>query len=258
MTSHARRTPQELAGTLRRRTGLGRPLPLGGPRDGLWIAARPAVAALRQAARRVPGIRLRNLRIDPVDGSARRPAPPAPEAAAAPGPLRVAAAFAAEGGEPVTEAARRLREAVSAAAEELGLLVGTVDVEVTDLLVDGEGRSGDAEFEEDEDELSHPPGPARPAGDHHAPIGGDEALVDAAVRAVPGVLEPRGMPVVPGGPVRRGLHLSEEAGTGRLLVRVDVAVSRARRPLDVALDVRGAVTSVLPQAAVAVLVTAVE
>ncbi|WP_448317835.1 nucleopolyhedrovirus P10 family protein [Streptomyces sp. CO7] len=264
MTSHARRTSQELAGTVRRRTGLGRPLPLGGPEDGLWIAARPAGTALRQAARQVPGIRLRSLRIAPAGGTAQRPAPPAPEAAVAAGPLRVVAVFAAEaassvgGGEPVTEAARRLREAVSAAADELGLLVGTVDLEVADLLTGEDARSGDAEAEEDEDELPGPPGPARPAGAHQAPIGGDEALVDVTVRAVPGVLEPRGMPVVPGGPVRRGLHLSEEAGTGRRLVRVDVAVSRARRPLDVALDVRAAVTRVLPQAAVAVLVTAVE
>jgi hypothetical protein len=259
MTSHARRTSQELTGTVRRRIGLGRPLPLGGPEDGLWIAAGPAGTALRQAARQVPGIRLRGLRIGPVDESARRPSPPAPEAAAAPGPLRVTAAFAAEAGEPVTEAARRLREAVAAAAEAVGLPVGAVDLEVADLLLDEDARSGDAPAEvDDEEAFSAPPGPARPAGDRHAPVGGDEALVDAAVRAVAGVLEPRGMPVVPGGPARRGLHLSEEAGTGRLLVRVDVAVSRARRPLDVARDVREAVTRVLPRAAVAVFVTAVE
>jgi hypothetical protein len=89
-------------------------------------------------------------------------------------------------------------------------------------------------------------------------VGGDEALVEAAVRAVPGVLEPRGMPVIPGGPARRGVHLTREAATGRSLARVDVAVSRARRPLEVALDVRAAVTAVLPEAAVAVLVTSVE
>jgi hypothetical protein len=66
------------------------------------------------------------------------------------------------------------------------------------------------------------------------------------------------MPVVPGGPARRGLRLSREAATGRPLVRVDVAVSRAGRPLEVATAVREAVLAVLPEAAVAVLVTAVE
>ncbi|MEU9581355.1 nucleopolyhedrovirus P10 family protein [Streptomyces chilikensis] len=258
MTSHARTSSHERAGSVRRRIGLGGPLPLGGPHDGLWIAARPAEAALRRAARQVAGIRLRGLRAGPLDPSAGRPAPPAPEAAVAPGPLRVEAAFAAVGGEPVTEAARRLREAVAAAAGELGLAVGAVDLRVTDLLLDEDARSGDDDLEEDEEAPAAPPGPARPGGAHPAPAGGDEALVEAAVRAVHGVLEPRGMPVVPGGPPRRALHLSREAATGRHLVRVDVAVSRARRPAEVALEVRRAVTTVLPEAAVAVLVTAVE
>ncbi|WP_151775623.1 nucleopolyhedrovirus P10 family protein [Streptomyces abyssomicinicus] len=258
MTSHARTTSQEWAGAVRRRIGLGRPLPLGGPRDGLWIAARPAETELRRAARSVRGIRLRALRVGPRDPSTGRAAPPAPEAAVAPGPLRVEAAFAAVGGEPVTEAARRLREAVTEAAGELGLAVEAIDLEVTDLLLGEDARSGD-DLEEDEEDLpAGPPGPSRPAGDHSAPAGGDEALAEAAVRAVHGVLDLRGMPVVPGGPPRRGLHLSREAATGRTLVRVDVAVSGARRPLEVARDVREAVTAALPEASVAVLVTAVE
>ncbi|MGW0607043.1 nucleopolyhedrovirus P10 family protein [Streptomyces sp. NPDC002640] len=257
MTSHARRTSQEWAGAVRRRTGLGRPLPLGAPGDGLWIAARPAEAALRTAARQVDGTRLRGLRLGPADPSGPRPAPPAPEAAVAPGPLRVEAAFDSVGGGPVTEAARRLREQVAAAAAELGLAVAEVDLTVADLLLEEYARPGD-DADEDEAEPSSPPGPARPAGGHGAPAGADEALVEAAVRAVPGVLEPRGMPVMPGGPARRGLHLSREEATGRRLVRVDVAVSRARPPLEVATGVREAVTAVLPEAAVAVLVTAVE
>ncbi|MEU6160383.1 nucleopolyhedrovirus P10 family protein [Streptomyces sp. NPDC047130] len=259
MTSHARRTSQEWAGAVRRRTGLGRPLPLGAPGDGLWIAARPAEAALRTAARQVDGIRLRSLRLGPSGPSAARPAPPAPEAAVAPGPLRVEAVFDSVGGGPVTEAARRLREEVAAAAVEFGLAVEEVDLTVADLLLEEYARPGDdADAEADADEPSAPPGPARPAGGHAAPAGADEALVEAAVRAVPGVLEPRGMPVVPGGPARRGLHLSRDGATGRHLVRVDVAVSRARRPLEVATGVREAVAAVLPEAAVAVLVTAVE
>ncbi|MFS4097347.1 nucleopolyhedrovirus P10 family protein, partial [Streptomyces sp. AF1A] len=48
---------------VRHQLGLGRLLPLGGSRDGAWIAERAATAVLVRAADGVPGVRLGALRL---------------------------------------------------------------------------------------------------------------------------------------------------------------------------------------------------
>ncbi|MEU3793152.1 nucleopolyhedrovirus P10 family protein [Streptomyces fructofermentans] len=127
---------------VRHQLGLGRLLPLGGPRDGAWITERAADAVLRAAALEVPGVRLGRLRLaladPPVPHDAAVPPPPS---ALPPGPLRITAEFAvsadpaAPGTEPLPTTASRLRAALHAAsARRLGLVVAEVDLRVTGLL----------------------------------------------------------------------------------------------------------------------------
>jgi hypothetical protein len=52
---------------VRHQLGLGRLLPLGGPRDGAWIAEGAAGTVLRRAVDGVAGVRLGALRIAAVD-----------------------------------------------------------------------------------------------------------------------------------------------------------------------------------------------
>ncbi|MDF3302198.1 hypothetical protein [Streptomyces tropicalis] len=132
---------------MRSRMTLGRLLPLGGPRDGAWIAERAAEAVLRRAAQDAPGVRLGALRIalsDPALTAA--PVVPPPPSALPPGDLRVRAEFAATADEPLPAVAARLREVLAAAATgSLGLTVTDVDLHVTTLLNGGTGpadRSG--------------------------------------------------------------------------------------------------------------------
>ncbi|MDX5565105.1 hypothetical protein PYK79_19680 [Streptomyces sp. ID05-04B] len=123
-------------GAVRRRLGLGRLLPLGGPRDGAWLTEAAAEAVLRRAARDVAGVRLGVLRLglaDP-DGSFES-AVPAPSSALPPGPLRMTAECAVSASEPLPVTTARLRNALAAtAAQRLGLVVSEVDLRVTDLL----------------------------------------------------------------------------------------------------------------------------
>ncbi|WP_389291392.1 hypothetical protein [Streptomyces sp. NPDC002476] len=129
------------AATIRRRTGLGRLLPLGGPEDGAWIAERAAVAVLREAASGpgtgpTPMPALGELRIrsaDPRPVSKGRMQPP--PSALPPGPLRMEATMAAFSDPPLPAAAGALRTALlSAADRHLGLVVSGVDLRVTELL----------------------------------------------------------------------------------------------------------------------------
>ncbi|MFE2377829.1 hypothetical protein [Streptomyces sp. NPDC059398] len=222
-----------LAQAVRSRLALGRLLPLGGARDGAWIAEEAAVAVLRHAADGVPGTALGKLRIAPAGAAGAAPAGvPAPPSALPPGPLRVVAEAdavvgAVVGGEALTAAVERLRDALFGACDKaLGLEVTGVDVRVTGLL---EARPNPSAVI----------GPDRGA----AAVRGPEA--DAAA-AVPGVARLTG---VLGSAVHRtGDH-----------VRVELAVAAGRRALDVTGAVRAAVAAAsgtdLP---VAVLVTAVD
>jgi hypothetical protein len=233
-------TADRLTQAVRQRLRLGRLLPLGGPRDGAWISEEAAEAVLMRAAQELPGVLLGPLRIglaDPQD--AHEPAVPPPPSALPPGPLRVAAEFAATASEPLPTTADRLRALLSAAAEGLGLAVAEVDLRVTDLL-------------EEETE----PSPVR-RSDAAAPAeagGGDEGRVAAAVLAVPGVAR---LTDLLGRPVR------VEEGQGEIAlprrhVRVELALRADRRALDVTREVRVQAEQALPDhPTVAVLVTAV-
>ncbi|WP_432029651.1 nucleopolyhedrovirus P10 family protein [Streptomyces sp. 1222.5] len=232
---------------VRQQVGLGRLLPLGGPRDGAWLAEGAAGAVLaRVVAVEVPGVRLGALRIAPADPEgAPEPVVPPPPGALAPGALRVTADFAATAAEPLPAVAARLRLALSTAAHErLGLAVTEVDLRVTDLL-EADGESGAT--------VRAPrPAPAREVTDP------DEARVAAAALAVPGVT---GLTGALGG-LGRAVHVEERAGAAALPhphVRVELAVAADRRTVDVARQVRAAVREALEgRPTVAVLVTAVD
>ncbi|MET9505725.1 nucleopolyhedrovirus P10 family protein [Streptomyces sp. NPDC006622] len=239
---------------VREQIGLGRLLPLGGPRDGAWIAEEAADAVLREAARELPGVRLGVLRIAVADpGRTYEPVVPAPPSALPPGPLRVTAAFAAAASEPLPTTAARLRTALAvAAAERLGLVVAEVDLRVTALL-DGEAERPEPEpgpGPEPEPGFERSPSPPRSAGVARE---GDEARVAEAVLSVPGV---SALTDVLGRAVRLEERRDGPAALPRLHARVEIAVRADHRALDVAREVRAAVWNALPDPpTVAVLVT---
>ncbi|MFE4639887.1 hypothetical protein [Streptomyces sp. NPDC056730] len=226
---------------VRQQLGLGRLLPLGGPRDGAWLSERAAADELRLAAAEVTGAVLGRLRLSLADPEgAGRPAVPPPPSALPPGPLRIDGEFAAGPAEPLPAVAERLREALFACAtERLGLRVAEVDLRVTALL----GPSGEAAE-------GPPAGIAAGAG----PDGGRPAAVRAAApegepeslaSAVPGVAYPT-----------RTLGGAAAATGGH--VRVELATAAGHRPLEVARAVRARLAAALPGApSVAVLITAV-
>ncbi|MBD0842437.1 nucleopolyhedrovirus P10 family protein [Streptomyces sp. TRM68416] len=231
--------------TVRDQLGLGRLLPLGGPRDGAWITEGAATGALRRAVEGVPGVRLGELRLGLTDtADAAEPVVPAPPSALPPGPLRVTADFAATAAEPLPTTAARLREALADAADRgIGLAVAEVDLRVTGLL--------------DEDTAPATPRPEEPrrAG---KPTDADETRVAEAVLGVPGVA---GLTGALGG-VARPVHIEERPGETAALpgrhVRVEIAVEADHRAIAVALAVRARVAEALTDhPTVAVLVTAV-
>ncbi|MGW7528076.1 nucleopolyhedrovirus P10 family protein [Streptomyces sp. NPDC054783] len=230
---------------VRRQVGLGRLLPLGGPRDGVWIAEGAAAGILRRAAADgLPGVRLGVLRLALADPEeAPEPVVPAPPSALPPGPLRLTADFAVTAAEPLPAVASRLRLTLAtAAAERLGLAVTEVDLRITDLL----------EAEGPVPEVRGPrPVPAR------QPTDPDEIRVTEAALSVPGVT---GLTGSLGG-LGRGVHLEERpAGTAlpHRHARVELTTGADRRAVDVARQVRTAVRDALEdRPTVAVLVTAV-
>ncbi|MEU1406125.1 nucleopolyhedrovirus P10 family protein [Streptomyces sp. NPDC005728] len=239
-------TADRWAQAVGRQLGLGRLLPLGGPRDGAWITEAAAVAVLgRAVASGVPGVRLGALRItlaDPED--VREPVVPPPPSALPPGALRVTADFAATAAEPLPETASRLRQTLATAATDLlGLTVPVVDLRVTDLWdpADGQGAAVRA---------PQPP-PARETTDP------DESRVVAAALSVPGVSRLTGSL----GGLGRAVHIEQRAGDTSLShrhVRVEVAVGTDYRAVEVARKVRAAVRHALgDHPTVAVLVTEV-
>ncbi|MFF5251832.1 nucleopolyhedrovirus P10 family protein [Streptomyces leeuwenhoekii] len=237
-------TADRLARAVREQLGLGRFLPLGGPRDGAWITERAVQRVLGQAARDVPGVRLDGVRVAPADpGRTEEPVVPPPPSALPPGPLRVTAECAATATEPLPAAAARLRAALAAAAERLGLTVEEVDLRVTGLL----------------EETGPEPAPPReaPGAPAAVPAEGDEGRAAAAAVAVAGVTR---LTAALGRPVRVGEHPhAREAALPPRHVRVELAVAADHRAVEVARRVRAAVSDALPDhPAVTVLVTAVD
>ncbi|AGS68732.1 hypothetical protein [Streptomyces collinus] len=237
---------------VRHQLALGRLLPLGGPRDGAWIAEGAAAAVLAGAAAGLPGVRLGALRIASADpDDVHEPVVAPPPGALAPGSLRVTADFAADAAEPLPEAAARLRLVLAAAAaERLGLAVTEVDLRVTDLLETDAPRPADAR-----------PGAARTAWRPQAAREAaepDEARVVAAALAVPGVARLTGSL----GGLGRAVRIERSTvGTSlpRRQVRVELATGAGHRAVDVARLVRIAVRDAFDDhPAVTVLVTGVE
>ncbi|WP_330350204.1 nucleopolyhedrovirus P10 family protein [Streptomyces sp. NBC_00582] len=229
---------------VRHQVGLGRLLPLGGARDGAWIAEEAAKGVLREAVGEVPGVRLGVLRVAPVDpADADEPVVPPPPSGLPPGPLRVTADFAASPVEPLPATAARLRHALATAAvERLGLTVTRVDLRVTDLLERGEPVPRAAAS------------PALPSAG--PPLTGEEALAAEAALSVPGVT---GMTGALGRAVRLETY---EATTGAALphrhARVEIVVRADHRAVEVARRVRETVRTALPDhPTVTVLVTGV-
>ncbi|MCZ9352152.1 nucleopolyhedrovirus P10 family protein [Streptomyces mutabilis] len=239
---------------VREQLGLGRLLPLGGPRDGAWIAERAVREVLMAAAGAVAGVRPEGLRVAPADPQdAWEPAVPSPPSALPPGPLRVTADFAATTAEPLPVAADRLRTALATAAHGLGLTVTDVDLRATALL--------DTEPEPAPEPREPAPEPASDSGPGPRPrpgTGRDEGdtgrAADAAL-AVPGVSR---LTATLGRPVDV-TELPQESGSPRRHVRVELAARADHRAVEVARRVRTAVTDALPdRPSVAVLVTAVD
>ncbi|MEU5606200.1 hypothetical protein [Streptomyces lydicus] len=242
------------AQTVRRQLGIGRVLPLGGPADGSWIAERAAVGVLRTAAGLPAGVRLGPLRLSLADpGQVAEPAVPAPPSALPPGPLRIEAEFAAVADRPLPVLADQVRTALlEAAFQQLGLVVGVVDLRVSELLEAGEGGPaaeppGAAAPPEPP---AHPGGTPGPAAEDSAGAPQDGAAgIAAAALGVSGVARLA--------PVLGGRSRPVRPADGHVLI--ELAVEAGYRALDVAHAVREAVAAAPPRpSTVAVLVTDVE
>ncbi|GES34483.1 hypothetical protein AB0G60_33125 [Streptomyces angustmyceticus] len=233
----------QLAQSVRAQLGIGRVLPLGGPADGSWITERAAAGALRAAARTPAGVRIGTLRLSVADpGHATEPAVPAPPSALPPGPLRIEADFAAVAGRPLPAVADQVRTALlEASVQELGLVVGVVDLRVSALLA--------------EDEAAPPPAapteePAAPAADDRSGATQEgPAGITAVAREVPGVARLA--------PALGGRSRAVRRTDGHVLIQL--ATAPGHRALDVSCAVRRAVAATpAAPSTVAVLVTAVE
>ncbi|MFE1776582.1 hypothetical protein [Streptomyces sp. NPDC059008] len=236
----------QLSQAVRQQLGIGRVLPLGGPADGSWITERAAAGALRAGAATPAGVRIGTLRLSVADpGHAPEPAVPAPLSALPPGPLRIEADFTAVADRPLPAVADQVRAALlEAAVQDLGLVVGVVDLRVSGLLEAGEEAAPTPHAPRPE-----PPVAAPAAGDRTGATQEGPAGIAVVARGVAGVA--RLAPAL-GGP-SRPVRLAE----GHALVQL--AVAAGHRALDVAHAVREAVAAApAAPSTVAVLVTAVE
>ncbi|MBJ6639576.1 Asp23/Gls24 family envelope stress response protein [Streptomyces sp. DHE7-1] len=111
----------------------GRPLPLGGPAEDLWIMETVAARTLREAAETVDGVRAGSCRLAPADG---------PDT----GAVALRLDIHAPAGADLPELAERVRQRVRDTADRhLGMDIAAVDIRVTDLVDapvgDQEGRT---------------------------------------------------------------------------------------------------------------------
>ncbi|MFI9120677.1 hypothetical protein ACIGW0_14950 [Streptomyces bikiniensis] len=219
-------TAEGWTAAVRDRLAPGRLLPLGAAEDGAWITERAVRQVLDGAAAAVRGVVPGRLRVGPDPDGQPGPEPlPVPPGGLPPGPLRITAEFGAVADRPLPEVSEELRAALlGAAADGIGLRVAAVDLKVTELL-DAAPAEGPA---------APPPGRPSPATDD--PV----ALAVLRVEGVAGVTDALGPPVRRSGEV----------------LRVELAVTAGRRPLDVARAARSAATAAAVGAtAVTVLVS---
>ncbi|MGY1434855.1 hypothetical protein [Streptomyces reniochalinae] len=257
---------EKLTQVVRQQLGLGRLLPLGRAEDGAWVAEEAAVGVLLRPVR---GGRLSGARIELADPArTSEPAVPPPPSALRPGPLALTADLAVTGSRPVQDAADAVRDALLSAAErDLGLLLETVDLRVTELL--GSAAEDEADTAGDSSRT------AGPRGDSHGREGGahdDAGHLARAVLAVDGVtrLAPVVGPAlsrVAAGPAPHAVDVTETGGDrgGGRHVLLQLALSPTRRALDTARAARDAARAALAddgggggQATVAVLITAID
>ncbi|MEU9604365.1 hypothetical protein [Streptomyces sp. NPDC048057] len=222
------------ADAVRGRLRPGRVLALGAAGDGAWLTEEAARPVLLRAAAGVPGIRLERVRLGLADPEGAAPfVVPPPPSALPPGPLRISGECTVGAGvvRPLPALASALREALFTAAGALDLVVDAVDLHVAGVHEDEAGA------------------PRSDRGRGAAPVEGTAAVegpVGRAAAAVPGVSR---LTAALGAPV----HLASDH------VRVEVAVARGHRPLDVVRAVRTAVAGSLDDdRPVTVLVTAVD
>ncbi|MEU5074286.1 Asp23/Gls24 family envelope stress response protein [Streptomyces asoensis] len=125
----------------------GRPVPLGGPAEDLWIMEAVAARTLRAAAETVPGVRAGSCRLlapDP-DGPADEPTTADGSSEGAGAAVGVRLDIHAPAGAPLLPLTERVRERVREAADrELGMPLAAVDIRVTDLVPAsaGDGQEG--------------------------------------------------------------------------------------------------------------------
>lgn len=246
---------------VRQQLGLGRLLPLGGAQDGAWLTETAAESALRRSIDGRHGVRSGGIRLAPDDPErTTEPAVPAPPSALRPGALRIEAEFSAPLTEPLPAIAAFVRDTLrTAATDGLGLVIGDVDLRVTDL-AGPEGPAGADAPDRPGNTGTDDTGNAERAGSTEAGPVDTARAAAAAARAVPGVARLTGAL----GGLGRAVHVEQrDAGAAAALpathVRVELAVAEGHRALDVALAVRAAVTEACTdRPSVAVLVTAVD
>ncbi|MFI6350846.1 Asp23/Gls24 family envelope stress response protein [Streptomyces sp. NPDC050560] len=109
----------------------GRPLPLGGPAEDLWVVEAAAARTLRAAAETVRGVRAGSCRLEPPGEQAEDG-------------VGVRLEVQVPGDVPLPETAERVRNQVAwAAHDRLGLRTGYVDIRITDLVArDGDHHEG--------------------------------------------------------------------------------------------------------------------
>nr|WP_155072988.1 nucleopolyhedrovirus P10 family protein [Streptomyces taklimakanensis] len=250
--------------SVRRQLAVGRLLPLGEATDGAWLAERAAAGVLRQAMRRLPGVRPGTVRVTVADFEAvGEPVVPPPPGALPPGPLRIDAEFDATADEPLPATAERVRTALAEAADGLlGLVVAAIDLRISGL---SEGAVNEPAREEPPKEESRDGEP--PADGGTDDTGGTGGALEAAVRnaasAVPGVVRLTSLSGDGSRPVRVGSARGKAGGVpSGHHVHIRLAVSADHRALDVVRRVRAAVEPVvadgtLGPVSVTVLVTEV-
>ncbi|HEY5832444.1 nucleopolyhedrovirus P10 family protein [Streptomyces sp.] len=232
-------TMDRLTRTVREQVALGRLLPLGGPDDAVWITEKAVVCVMRRTCAALPGIRLGAVGVALADGVSATVPAAAPVGALPHLPVRIDAGFEAVPDEPLPLAAHRVRDALWTAAQDLlGLRVTAVDLRVTGLLDDGPPMSDAADdgpptSDTPDDAVEAMPGSAEP---------GAAEVIDAAARAVPGVLGlTRRLAGL--GPGLRVLDTSADEGAPGRRVLAQIAVAPGRVALDVARAVLAATTA---------------